>query len=42
MEIECVVQQVGQGRQAIETKYIYAPSSHLMAAEKMRTLYSTS
>ena len=35
MEIECVVQQEGLGRQAIEAKYVYAPSSHSMAADQI-------
>jgi hypothetical protein len=35
MEIECVMQQVGQGQQAIETGYIYAPSSHSMAVDQI-------
>ena len=35
MEIECFVQLVDQGRQAVETKYVYVPSSHSMAADQI-------
>jgi hypothetical protein len=35
MEIEYVVQQGGQSRQAVGTRSVYAPSSYSLAADQM-------